>query len=259
MIFYSFVNAIPKPVPCWKFAIRGRRIPGRWRRMPTCVRIVPSTCRLLVVSGLSLLACLGLACLDPFLLGVVLAHPHSILHTLYTHRYAVYRHGVLVEEVTDITDCWPEDAVAFLIGCSFSYDGALQEAGIPLRSAEAGRNVPMYTTSLPCRAAGRLHGNIVVSMKPIPALQVAQHVAITAQYPHAHGAPLCIDRPALLGIADLDQPDWGDSVPVRPDEVAVFHACGVTPQAVLLASKLPFAITHAPGHMFVTDRPSDLK
>jgi uncharacterized protein YcsI (UPF0317 family) len=165
----------------------------------------------------------------------------------------------LDEEVTDISAHWPEDAVAFLIGCSFSYDGALQEAGIPLRSAEAGRNVPMYKTSLKCRSAGRLQGNIVVSMKPIPALQVAQYVAITAQYPHAHGAPLCIDRPALLGIDDLDLPDWGDAVEVRPDEVAVFHACGVTPQAVLMASKLPFAITHAPGHMFVTDMPSDMK
>lgn len=158
-----------------------------------------------------------------------------------------------------MTDYWPENAVAFLIGCSFSYDGALLEAGIPLRSAEAGLNVPMYKTTLKCRSAGSLSGNIVVSMKPIPALQLAQHVEITAQFPHAHGGPVCVGRPDVLGITDLSQPDWGDAIDVQADEVPVFHACGVTPQAVLQHSKVPFAITHAAGHMFVTDLPADMK
>mmetsp|Transcript_2060 Transcript_2060/g.3995 ORF Transcript_2060/g.3995 Transcript_2060/m.3995 type:complete len:373 (+) Transcript_2060:265-1383(+) len=173
-------------------------------------------------------------------------------------KYAIYRDGKLDKEVTDITEYWPENAVAFLIGCSFSYDGALINAGIPLRSAEAGRNVPMYKTSLKCRSAGSLSGNIVVSMKPIPALQVAKHVEITSKFPHAHGGPVCIGRPDVIGIQDMDKPDWGDSIDLRADEVPVFHACGVTPQSVLMDSKVPFAITHAPGHMFVTDLDSSL-
>lgn len=177
---------------------------------------------------------------------------------LYSHRYAIYRDGVLEREVEDVKEYWPEDGVAFLIGCSFSYDGALLDAGIPLRSAEAGRNVPMYKTSLKCRSAGSLSGNIVVSMKPIPALQVAKHVEITAQYPHAHGGPVCIGCPEAIGIQKLDAPDWGQAIDVRPDEVPVFHACGVTPQAVLMESRVPFAITHSAGHMFVTDLPSDM-
>lgn len=162
------------------------------------------------------------------------------------------------KEVIDVTDLWPEEAVAFLIGCSFSYDGALQNANIPLRSAEQGKNVPMYQTKLLCRPAGSLHGNMVVSMKPIPALQIAQYVAITSRYIHAHGAPVCIGCPTVIGIQDLEKPQWGDAVEIQATDVPVFHACGVTPQAVLMESKVPFAITHAAGHMFVTDRPSDM-
>lgn len=162
------------------------------------------------------------------------------------------------KEVTDITDYWPEGAVAFLIGCSFSYDGALLDAGIPLRSAEAGKNVPMFKTSLKCRSAGSLSGNMVVSMKPIPALQVAKHVEITAKFPHAHGGPVCVGCPKTIGIEDINKPDWGEAIDVRPDELPVFHACGVTPQSVLLQSKVPYFITHSAGHMFCTDLPSDM-
>ena len=175
-----------------------------------------------------------------------------------SYRYAVYRNGKLDEELYDVTDIWPKDSVAFLIGCSFSYDGALQNAGIPLRSAEQGTNVPMYRTNLPCRPAGRLKGNIVVSMKPIPALQISKHVEITSQFQHAHGGPICIGRPDVIGIDLNNAPEWGNQVSIRPDEVPVFHACGVTPQSVLMDSKVPFAITHAAGHMFVTDRRADL-
>ena len=165
-----------------------------------------------------------------------------------------------MEEVTDVTACWPENSVAFLIGCSFSYDGALMDAGIPLRSAEQGKNVPMYKTNLKCRSAGSLHGNVVVSMKPISALQISKEIEITSKFPHAHGGPLCVGRPEAIGISSdrLMQPDWGDAIELQPHEVPVFHACGVTPQSVLMDSQVPFAITHAAGHMFVTDRPSDM-
>jgi uncharacterized protein YcsI (UPF0317 family) len=107
--------------------------------------------------------------------------------------------------------------VAFLIGCSFSYDGAFQEAGIPLRSAEQGKNVPMYETNVPCRPAGKFHGNLVVSMKPIPALQVSKEVEITSKYQHAHGGPVCVGCPSALGIADVNRPDWGDAIEIKSD------------------------------------------
>ena len=173
-------------------------------------------------------------------------------------RYAIYRNGKLEKEVTDVLDYWPENSVAFLIGCSFSYDGALLEAGIPLRSAEQKKNVPMYLTNVKCRPAGSLHGNMVVSMKPIPAKQISKHVEITAKYKHAHGGPVCVGSASAIGIRDLDNPEWGDRIDISPDDVPVFHACGVTPQSVLMASKVPFAITHSAGHMFVTDLPSDM-
>ena len=174
-------------------------------------------------------------------------------------RYAIYRHGKHDKEVTDITEYWPVNAVAFLIGCSFSYDGAFMDAGIPLRSAAQGKNVPMYKTNIKCRPAGSLKGNMVVSMKPIPALKVATEVEITSQYTHAHGGPVSIGRGDILGIEDVDKPDWGEPIEVGPDDIPVFHACGVTPQAVLIDSKVPFAITHAAGHMFVTDLPADMR
>lgn len=172
-------------------------------------------------------------------------------------KYAIYRDGQLDREVNDVTEYWPERSIAFLIGCSFSCDGALQEAGIRLRSAEQKKNVPMYKTNLECRPAGSLRGKMVVSMKPIKALDIAKEVEITSKFPQAHGGPVCVGNPSVIGINDLDSPDWGEAVDVMSDEVPVFHACGVTPQSVLMESKVPFAITHSAGHMFVTDLPSD--
>ena len=116
----------------------------------------------------------------------------------------------------------------------------------------------MYRTNVPCEAAGRFHGNMVVSMKPIPCVQVAKEVEITSKYQHAHGGPVCVGCPQALGIDLSLPPDWGDAIDLRDQEVPVFHACGVTPQAVLMESRVPFDITHLPGHMFVTDMPSDL-
>ena len=189
--------------------------------------------------------------------GTLTVYSH-IFPLLCLYRYAIYRNGKLEKEVTDVTDYWPEESVAFLIGCSFSYDGALLDAGIPLKSADQGKNVPMYNTNLKCRSAGCLRGNMVVSMKPIPALQLSKHVEITSKYNHAHGGPVCVGSTAAIGIKDIDKPEWGDSIDVGPLEVPVFHACGVTPQSILMESKVPFAITHSAGHMFVTDLPADM-
>lgn len=168
-------------------------------------------------------------------------------------RYRVWRDGVLAGEPTDVTDVWRDDLVTFLIGCSFTFESALAEAGVPLRHVEQERNVPMYVTNRPCRPAGRLRGPLVVSMRPVPAHLVATAVQVTARVPAVHGAPVHIGASAALGIADLGRPDYGDPVDVKDGEVPVFWACGVTPQAALAASAIPFAITHAPGHMFITD------
>jgi uncharacterized protein YcsI (UPF0317 family) len=168
-------------------------------------------------------------------------------------RYRVWRHGELAAEVADASPCWRDDLVSFLIGCSFTFEAELLAAGVPLRHVEQGRNVAMYVTDRPCRPAGRLAGPLVVSMRPIPAGLVETAVRITARMPAVHGAPVAIGDPGQLGIADLSTPDFGDAVEIGPGELPVFWACGVTPQAVLMASKPPFAITHSPGHMFITD------
>ncbi|MEU7167130.1 putative hydro-lyase [Streptomyces morookaense] len=168
-------------------------------------------------------------------------------------RYRVWEDGRLVAEPTDVTGLWGDDMVAFLIGCSFTFEATLSAAGIPLRHIEQGRNVSMYVTNRPCRPAGRLHGPLVVSMRPVPARQVAEARRLTALMPAVHGAPVHVGDPAAIGITDLGAPDFGDPVEIRNGEVPVFWACGVTPQPALMASAPPFAITHAPGHMFITD------
>lgn len=167
-------------------------------------------------------------------------------------RYRVYQNGELVEERLEIRDLWRDDLVAFLIGCSFTFEKPLIDAGLPIRHIECGCNVPMYRTNRLCVPAGRFSGPMVVSMRPIPAHLVPKAVTVTARYPAVHGAPVHIGAPEALGIADINRPDWGDAVPIHPGEVPVFWACGVTPQAVAIQSKPAFMITHAPGHMFIT-------
>lgn len=190
---------------------------------------------------------------DPGAFRTVLA-PDADLRTDLP-RYRVWREGELVDEPTDVRTLWADDLVAFLVGCSFSFDTVLNLAGIPVRNIEQGRNVSMYRTNRPCRGAGRLSGPLVVSMRPIPGAMVADAVRLTARMPQVHGAPVHVGAPESLGIADLAAPDYGDPVEVEPGDVPVFWACGVTPQAALAASRPPFAITHSPGHMFVTDVP----
>ena len=168
-------------------------------------------------------------------------------------RYRVWRHGELAEEPESVVDHWREDLVTFLIGCSFTFEGSLRQAGVPVRHVDQGLNVPMYRTNRPTRPAGSLHGDLVVSMRPVPAHQVADAVRVTAAVPAVHGAPVHVGDPAGLGIADLDRPDFGDAVEIRDGEIPVYWACGVTPQVAIMASRPEFAITHAPGYMFLTD------
>ena len=146
-----------------------------------------------------------------------------------------------------MTRLWRDDLVTFLIGCSFSFETALLDAGVPVRNIEQGRNVSMFRTNVQCRRAGRLSGPLVVSMRPIPAAQVVAAVQVTALLPQVHGAPVHIGAPRSLGIEDLSAPDYGEPVHAEADDVPVFWACGVTPQAALMASRPPFAITQCSG------------
>jgi uncharacterized protein YcsI (UPF0317 family) len=169
-------------------------------------------------------------------------------------RYRVWRNGELVAEPDDISKFWRDDLVSFVIGCSFSFEEALMAEGIELRHIARGCNVPMYRTSIATHAAGPFHGPMVVSMRPLKPADAIRAVQITTRFPAVHGAPVHIGKPELIGIADVNKPDYGDSVPVADDELPVFWACGVTPQSVIATAKPEFCITHYPGSMLVTDR-----
>ena len=174
--------------------------------------------------------------------------------------YRVWHNGELVEEPTDVRRHWRDDLVGFVIGCSFTFETALQAAGLPVRHIEENVNVPMYRTNSPCRSAGRFNGPMVVSMRPLTPAQAVRATQVCGRFPRAHGTPVGFGDPAALGIGDVAKPDYGDAVTIRAGEVPVFWACGVTPQAALLQSRPPFAITHKPGHMFLTDwRDTDLE
>lgn len=169
-------------------------------------------------------------------------------------RYRVFRNGKPEPiEPLDICKLWRDDLVSFLLGCSFTFENALLKAGLGVRHLEEGRNVPMYCTSRACQPAGRFAGNLVVSMRPFPPEQVEQVIALTRRYPTMHGAPLHFGDPSALGIVDIARPEFGESVTIRPGEVPVFWACGVTPQLAICAAGCQLAITHSPGCMFVTD------
>jgi uncharacterized protein YcsI (UPF0317 family) len=175
-------------------------------------------------------------------------------------RYRVFQGGELVDEPADVRALWRDDWVGFVIGCSFTFEDALLRAGLPVRHIEAGCNVPMYRTSVPCRPAGAFHGPLVVSMRPMTPAQAVRAVQVCSRFPRAHGAPVHIGDPAALGIQALERPDFGDAVELRPGEVPVFWACGVTPQAVVMQARPPLCVTHKPGHMFLTDlRDTDLE
>jgi uncharacterized protein YcsI (UPF0317 family) len=167
--------------------------------------------------------------------------------------YRVWRDGVLRDEVCDIAALWRDDLVSFVLGCSFSFEQALLEDGMRLRHIDEGRNVAMYRTNLATVPAGPFHGPMVVSMRPLRAADAIRAVQITSRFPGVHGAPVHLGRPDLIGIADLAQPDYGEAVAVHDDELPVFWACGVTPQAVVTQARPPLCITHAPGCMLITD------
>jgi uncharacterized protein YcsI (UPF0317 family) len=168
-------------------------------------------------------------------------------------RYQIWRNGHCANTVQSLHDMDTSDFVFFLLGCSFSFEEALTQAGIPLRHISQQKNVAMYRTNIPLNPVGPFHGTMVVSMRPIPAHQVEEAAAITGRYPDVHGAPVHIGAPAAIGIDNIEKPDYGDFVEIEKNEVPVFWACGVTPQNVVRQAKLPLAVSHAPGYMFVSD------
>lgn len=168
-------------------------------------------------------------------------------------RYQIFRQGRLVEETTNILNLWQDDLVAFLIGCSFSFENALLNAGLPVRHIEESKNVPMYKTNISCSPTQQFSSPLVVSMRPMPMHQVVRAVEITSRYVRAHGSPIHIGNPEAIGITALENPDYGDAVSIHEHEVPVFWACGVTTQTAILQRKPELAITHVPGHMFISD------
>lgn len=168
-------------------------------------------------------------------------------------RYRVWQRGEIVAEPTDIRELWRDDLVSFVIGCSFSFEQALLEAGLPVRHIEQDRNVPMYRTNIATAEAGPFKGPMVVSMRPMRAAAAIRAIQVTSRFPDVHGAPVHLGDPAQIGILDIAKPDYGDAVDILPGELPVFWACGVTPQAAIVNARPEFCITHSPGAMLITD------
>jgi uncharacterized protein YcsI (UPF0317 family) len=168
--------------------------------------------------------------------------------------YCVFREGELVEQVNDISHLWRDDLVTFALGCSFSFEAALLDAGIPLKHVAHGESVSMYVTNIDTAGAGRFHGKLIVSMRPMTTANAIRAVQVTSRFPRVHGAPVHLGTPSLIGIEDLAKPYLGiGTTEVAPDEIPVFWACGVTPHSAIQSARPPFSITHKPGHMLITD------
>ncbi|MDX1738398.1 MAG: putative hydro-lyase [Alphaproteobacteria bacterium] len=168
-------------------------------------------------------------------------------------KYNVFKNGEMVEQVADITSLWTEDLVTFVLGCSFSFEEALLNEGVPVRYIEQGKNVSMYKTNLQTTPAGPFHGEVVVSMRPMTVPDAIRAIEITSRFTQAHGAPIHFGDPAAIGIKDIHTPEWGDAVEIKANEIPVFWACGVTPQVAIRNAKPPLCITHSPGHMLISD------
>jgi uncharacterized protein YcsI (UPF0317 family) len=167
-------------------------------------------------------------------------------------RYAVYRNGERLPDVTDLTTLWRDDLVAFLIGSGITFDGALERAGVP-----TDRHRWVLNSKIATVPAGRLRGDMVVTMRWLTPEQAIVATQVSSRFPHNHGAPIHIGDPAAIG-ADLAHPLFGGPVPELPkDRVPVFWACGVTPQQAALEAKVELFIAHAPAHGFVTDLEAD--
>jgi len=168
-------------------------------------------------------------------------------------RYKVFENGEFKTDVEDVSDYFDAAMVSFLLGCSFSFENAMVAAGLPIRNMEEGKNVSMYITNKPCLPAGPFSAPLVVTMRPMTPQQAVRAVQVTTRFHLTHGAPIHLGDPQEIGIDNLERPDFGDPVTIKPGEIPVFWACGVTSQLAATSAALARVITHAPGHMFVSD------
>ncbi|XP_032545933.1 D-glutamate cyclase, mitochondrial isoform X2 [Chiroxiphia lanceolata] len=170
-------------------------------------------------------------------------------------QYRVYEHGVCTGSLKSLKEYSEQlkDMVTFYLGCSFSFEKAVLSAGIPVRNVEQKCNVSMYKTAVPCYSVSPFCCNLVVTMRPIPESKLEAAVLATSELKEAHGAPIHMGDPGLLGIQDLSKPDYGDPVQLHPGDIPVFWACGVTGAEAVINCRAPLAFTHSPGCMFITD------
>ncbi|MGV7224632.1 MAG: putative hydro-lyase [Nitrospinales bacterium] len=168
-------------------------------------------------------------------------------------RYKIFEQGEFKTDTEDVSDSFNENMVSFLLGCSFSFENAMLAAGLPIRNLEEGKNVSMYTTNKRCTPAGPFSAPLVVTMRPMKPAQAVRAVQVTTRFHLTHGAPVHLGDPEKIGIRNLAAPDFGDAVTIQSGEIPVFWACGVTSQLAATSAPLSRVITHAPGHMFVSD------
>ncbi|CDK29036.1 unnamed protein product [Kuraishia capsulata CBS 1993] len=171
-------------------------------------------------------------------------------------KYCVYHGGDLVSVEKNIVEQWKENYVGFLIGCSFSFEGALHKAGFPSRYRIKGTVVSMYKTNIKLCPSGVFKGYYVVSMRPIKADKIEEVRKITSKYGQCHGSPIAwgYEEALEIGIKDIAKPDYGDPIEILEDEIPVFWGCGVTPQYALVEANLPEEVySHHPGFPLVLD------
>jgi uncharacterized protein YcsI (UPF0317 family) len=174
-------------------------------------------------------------------------------------RYNIFENGKFQADVEDISSYFDPSMVSFLLGCSFSFENAMLAAGLPIRNLEEDKNVSMYITNKACLPAGPFAAQLVVTMRPMTPEQAVRAVQVTTRFHLTHGAPIHLGDHREIGIKNLEQPEFGDPVTIKPGEIPVFWACGVTSQLAATSAPLPRVITHTPGHMFVSDlRDEDL-
>jgi uncharacterized protein YcsI (UPF0317 family) len=173
--------------------------------------------------------------------------------------YNVWRDGEHTETVPDLSDLWRDDLVAFAIGCSLSWEEALLADDMRYRvlDAKTGIRAAVYDTSIDTVPAGPFGGKMVVSMRPFTPVDAIRAVQITSRFPAAHGQPVHLGDPGMIGVADLVAEDLlGGAFEIWDDEIPVFWGCGVTPQRAIAQARPPLAFSHTPAHMLVTDVPS---
>ena len=129
--------------------------------------------------------------------------------------YRVFRNGERVEDVSDIRSLWQDDFVVFALGCSFSFEEPMIEAGLRIPHWEDGSIVPMYLTNIDCVPAGRFQGKLVTSMRAFTPADAIKAIQITSRYPKVHGAPVHIGLPAFIGVEDISKAWQGDDPQCR--------------------------------------------